>query len=156
MRYSLWQKLLALFLAVFVGSVGGLTYASYHASRNAVLEEFKIRGRELTKAIASESRNYYLSQDVEGFTSLLQTLGEAEGVLAILAYDASQSLWIEFSIVNMNQSEIRLPSPMPIFQQNTLLSEGASVSQFINIVLHGTPDAHPDVPGPQDSKSFLG
>jgi len=156
MRYSLWKKLLALFLAVFLGSVGGLTYASYHAARDAILEEFKIRGRELTKAIASESKNYYLSQDVEGFTSLLQTLGEAEGVLAILAYDASQSLWIEFSIVALNQSEIHLPSPTPIYQQDTLLSEGASVSQFINVVVHETPDAHPDTPGPQDSESFIG
>ncbi len=156
MRFHLWQKLLAIALIILTGAIGVLTYFTYQATREAMLQEFHIRGRELAKAIASESKNYYHTQDVEGFTSLLQSLGEAEGVLAILGYDATQSLWIESSIVELTQSEIALPSITPIFQQDSTLREGASVSQFINVVIQTTPDTHPDILGPQDSKSFIG
>ena len=156
MHFRLWQKLLAIALIILIGAIGVLTYFTYQATREAMFEEFHIRGRELAKAIASESRIYYHTQDVEGFTSLLQSLGEAEGVLAILAYDASQSLWIESSIVELTESEIELPSMAPVFQQDTMLHEGASISQFINVVIRRSPDSHPDIPGPQDSQLFIG
>ena len=156
MHFRLWQKLLAIALMILIGAIGVLTYISYQATREAMFEEFHIRGRELAKAIASEARTYYHTQDVEGFTSLLQSLGEAEGVLAILGYDASQSLWIESSIVELTESEIELPSIAPIFQQDTMLREGASISQFINVVIRRTSDSHPDIPGPQDSQLFIG
>ncbi len=156
MHFRLWQKLLAIALIILIGAIGVLTYFTYQATREAMFEEFHIRGRELAKAIASESRIYYHTQDVEGFTSLLQSLGEAEGVLAVLAYDASQSLWIESSIVELTESEIELPSMAPVFQQDTMLHEGASISQFINVVIRRSPDSHPDIPGPQDSQLFIG
>ncbi|HRI38831.1 MAG TPA: hypothetical protein PLO50_09760, partial [Nitrospira sp.] len=53
---SLTHKLMALFFAVFFCAVCGLTYFAYTSSSNAMYQEFKIRGRTLAKAIASQSR----------------------------------------------------------------------------------------------------
>ncbi|MCA9467147.1 MAG: hypothetical protein KC643_17120, partial [Nitrospira sp.] len=106
MHFRLWHKLLIIVVLILIGAIGGLTVFTYHATREAMFEEFHIRGRELGKAIASESMNYYLNQDVERFTTLLQTLGEAEGVLAILAYTGQSDLWVESSIIELAPSEL--------------------------------------------------
>ena len=53
MLTSLWKKQLALFLGVFVLSIGGITYFAYHSSSEAMEKEFHIRGGELAKAIAT-------------------------------------------------------------------------------------------------------
>jgi len=130
MRRSLWQTLLLLFLGVFLCSVVTLSYLVYHTSHEALLNEFKIRGKELTKAIASESQTYYQKNDLEGFTSLLQSLGEAEGVLAILAYDRAKVLWIESSAIELMERELILIPKGNAWQRDWSLETGTLVSEF--------------------------
>ena len=130
MRFRLWHKLLFIIILILVGAIGALTWFTYQATREAMFKEFHIRGRELAKAIASESMNYYLTQDVEGFTTLLQSLGEAEGVLAILAYTGNSNLWVESSIIEMALTELALlPSPI-LSHQELLLDNGMRVTEF--------------------------
>ncbi len=136
MLRSLWQKLLVLFLAVFFCSVCGLTYFTYTSTREAMLQEFNLRGRELVKAIAVESRTYYEENNVEGFTTLLQSLGEAEGVVAILAYDAAERLWVESSIIELLPKEIILKTGGQVWQQEKILAKGSFVSEFGRMVVN--------------------
>ena len=132
---SLWYKLLVLFLGVFFCAVWGLTYFTYQSTREAMLQEFQIRGRELAKAIATESRTYYAENDVEGFTTLLQSLGEAEGVLAILAYDAAKRLWVESSIIELLPEEIVPKESGRVWQYARDLAKGAVVYEFGRMVV---------------------
>ena len=132
MQISLLQKLLALFLGIFVLAAGGLTYFAYLTSRDAMRIEFLIRGRTLTKAIASESRLYYQRADVEGFTTLLQALGETEGVLAVLAYRESRALWVETSIIELTPEELTLPGDLDEFEQEKTLAKQHRVAEFMS------------------------
>ncbi len=147
MRESLWKKLLVLFLGVFLCSIAGLTYFAYRTSRDATLEEFEIRGRELTSAIASESRVYYRNLDVERFTTTLQSIGEAEGVVAILAYDASKALWIESSIIELTRSEIVLPEEGVVWHYERNLAKGAFVNEFGRAIQRRVDTAEPQARG---------
>jgi len=134
MRVRLWQKLLVIVLLILIGAIGGLTVFTYQATREAMFEEFHIRGRELAKAIASESMNYYQNQDVEGFTTLLQSLGEAEGVLAILAYTGKTNLWMESSIIELAPSElVPVTSPVHLHRESVLLN-GTRITEFLRPV----------------------
>ena len=135
MRPSLLQKLIVLFLGIFLCSAGALTYLAYESSRNAILLEFNIRGRELAKALASELRDNFEQEDVEGLTTHLQSIGDAEGVLAILTYKNTQELWIESSIIDMTEKELRLSQPQDSWQFNQVLSKGAQVREFGNSVI---------------------
>ena len=132
---SLWKKLLALFLGVFVLSIGGLTYFAYHSSSEAMQREFDIRGGELAKAIAFESRVYYLNEDVEGFTTLLQSLGEAEDVVAILAYDATTALWVESSTIELIDEEIVLRTNYMAWHREITVTQGSFLSEFGRAVM---------------------
>ncbi|THI84075.1 MAG: PAS domain S-box protein [Nitrospira sp. CG24A] len=134
MKHSLLYKLMALFFVVFFCAVGGLTYFAYTSSRDAMLQEFKIRGRSLAKAIASESRTYYRNRDVEGFTTLLQSLGETEDVLAILTYRSPKTLWIEFAGIELTAEDLSLNETTDTWQQDTVLAKGHIVSEFGNAV----------------------
>ncbi|HIN33190.1 MAG TPA: PAS domain S-box protein [Nitrospirales bacterium] len=135
MATSLWKKLLALFLGVFFLSIGGLTYFAYHSSSEAMEREFHIRGGELAKAIAFESRTYYLNDDVEGFTTLLQSLGEAEDVVAILAYDATNALWVESSTIELTNEEIVLRTNDMAWHRETTVTQGSFLSEFGRAVM---------------------
>ena len=135
MLTSLWKKLLALFLGVFVISIGGFTYFAYHSSSEAMEQEFDIRGGELAKAIAFESRVYYLNDDVEGFTTLLQSLGEAEGVVAILAYDAMTALWVESSTIELTNEEIALHTKKAAWHRETEVAQGSFLAEFGRAVM---------------------
>ncbi len=130
MKTSLLFKLMVLFFVVFFCAVGGLTYFTYTSSRDAMLQEFKIRGRSLTKAIASESSTYYHTGDVEGFTSLLQSLGETEDVLAILTYRSPKTLWIEFAGIELTAEDLPLQKTTDAWQYDEVLSRGHIVSEF--------------------------
>jgi len=130
MKSSLLQKLIFLFFIVFFGSVGILTYVFYDFSRMAVLNEFQIRGRELAKAIASESGKFYVNQDIEGFTTLLQSIGEAEGVLAILAHDQSQHLWLEYSTIELTDPDIVMDEHTGNWQHDHVLEARAVIREF--------------------------
>lgn len=130
MRGSLLQKLLLLFLGVFFGSVGILTFSFYDSSQIAILNEFQIRGKELSKAIASESAKFYVNQDIEGFTSLLQSIGEAEGVLAILAHSQSQELWLEYSTIELTEADIAMDQHSGTWQHDHFLADGALIREF--------------------------
>lgn len=134
-RNSLLHKLMALFFAVFFISVFGLTYFAYTSSRDSMLQEFKIRGRTLAKAIASEARTYYQEQDVEGLTSLLQSLGEGEDVVAILAYQLSKSTWIEFSGIELTVDDLDFPNIGDVWQRDVTLQKGHNVSEFGSAVV---------------------
>jgi len=134
MRFRLWQKLLVIVVVILIGAIGGLTMFTYQATREAMFEEFNIRGRELAKAIASESMNYYQNQDVEGFTTLLQSLGEAEGVLAILAYTGQAHLWVESSIIELASSELALTTSPARSSRESLLPNGMRVTEFFHPV----------------------
>ncbi len=136
MLTSLWKKLLALFLGVFVLSIGGITYFVYHSSSEAMEQEFRIRGGELAKAIAFEARTYYLNKDVEGFTTLLQSLGEAEGVVAILANDATTALWVESSTIELTDKEIVLHTTDMAWHRETTVAQGSSLSEFGRAVMN--------------------
>jgi len=130
MHLRLWHKLLIILVMILMAAIGGLTVFTYQSTREAMFGEFHIRGRELAKAIASESTNYYQTQDVEGFTTLLQSLGEAEGVLAILAYTDNSDLWVESSIIEMALSELALiPAPIQSHQES-VLGNGMNVTEF--------------------------
>lgn len=131
MRFHLWHKLLVIVVLILIGAIGGLTFFTYQATRKAMFEEFHIRGRELAKAIASESINYYQNQDVEKFTTLLQSLGEAEGVLAILAYSENSDLWVESSIIELAASELVLDNSQNRFHQESLLQNNMRVTEFV-------------------------
>ena len=130
MKHSLSYKLMTLFFVVFFSAVGGLTYFAYTSSRDAMLQEFKVRGRSLAKAIASESRTYYRNRDVEGFTTLLQSLGETEDVLAILTYRSPKALWIEFASIELTAEDLPLRETADIWQQDKVLTKGHVVSEF--------------------------
>jgi PAS domain S-box-containing protein len=138
MKHSLLYKLMALFFVVFFCAVGGLTYFVYASSRDAMLYEFKVRGRSLAKAIASESRTYFHNRNVEGFTTLLQSLGETEDVLAILTYRSPQTLWIEFAGIELTAEDLPLRETTDIWQQDKVLSKGHAVSEFGNVVVNDT------------------
>ena len=135
LKNSLANKLMALFFAVFFCSVCGLTYFAYTSSRNAMLQEFKIRGRTLAKAIASESRTYYRENDVEGLTSLLQSLGEGEDVVAILAYRSSKIMWIEFAGIEFTIEDLGFPEVDDVWQRDVVLKKGHVVSEFGSAVV---------------------
>jgi PAS domain S-box-containing protein len=135
LRNSLSHKLMALFFAVFFISVCGLTYFAYTSSRDSMLQEFKIRGRTLAKAIASEARTYYEEQNIEGLTSLLQSLGEGEDVVAILAYQLSKTTWIEFSGIELTVEDLRFPDIGNVWQRDITLRQGHNVSEFGNAVI---------------------
>ena len=141
MKNVLLRKLMALFFIVFLFAIGGLTYFAYTSSRDAMLQEFKIRGRSLAKAIASESRTYYRTRNVEGFTSLLQSLGETEDVLAILTYRSPKTLWIEFSSIELAAQDLPLDETMDTWQQDKVLMKGYVVSEFGNAVVDSTKPA---------------
>jgi PAS domain S-box-containing protein len=144
LRNSLSRKLMALFFAVFFISVCGLTYFAYTSSRDSMLQEFKIRGRTLAKAIASEARTYYDGQDVEGLTSLLQSLGEGEDVVAILAYQASKTPWIEYSGIELTVEDLDFPDIGNIWQRDLALRKGHNVSEFGNAVIGSLPRTRMD------------
>ncbi len=133
-KNSLPHKLMALFFAVFFCSVFGLTYSAYTSSRNAMFQEFKIRGQTLAKAIASEARTYYRERDIEGLTSLLQSLGEAEDVVGILAYQPSKDLWIEFAGIELTTEDLGFPGIGDVWQRDAVLKKGHNVSEFGNAV----------------------
>lgn len=135
MKLSLLHKLLALFLGIFVAAAAGLTYFAYLTSRDAMRLEFQIRGRTLAKAIASESRLYYQRADVEGFTTLLQALGETQGVLAVLAYRASRELWVETAIIELAPQELGLPAVQDEWEQETILGNKDRVAEFISPIV---------------------
>jgi PAS domain S-box-containing protein len=135
LRSSLSRKLMALFFAVFFISVCGLTYFAYTSSRDSMLQEFKIRGRTLAKAIASEARTYYEERDVEGLTSLLQSLGEGEDVVAILAYQLSKTTWIEYSGIELTVEDLGFPDIGDVWQRDIALRTGHNVSEFGNAVI---------------------
>ncbi|MEC4675035.1 MAG: PAS domain S-box protein, partial [Nitrospirota bacterium] len=134
MGSSLLQKLIVLFLGIFLCSAGALTYLTYESSREAILQEFNIRGRELAKAIALELRDDYEQGNVEGLTTHLQSMGDAEGVLAILAYKNNQEIWIESSIIELTDAELLLRQPQTSWQINRTLFKGAHVREFGNRV----------------------
>ena len=136
MATSLWKKLLALFLGVFVLSIGGLSYFAYRSSSEAMEQEFNIRGAELAKAIAFESRVYYANEDVEGFTTLLQSLGEAEGVVAILAYDTTNALWVESSTIELTNQEIELHRGDTAWYSETMVAQGTFLAEFGSAVMN--------------------
>ncbi len=153
MKTSLLFKLMALFFVVFFCAVGGLTYFAYTSSRDAMLQEFKVRGRSLAKAIASESRTYYRNRDVEGFTTLLQSLGETEDVLAILTYRSPKILWIEFAGIELTAEDLPLNETTDTWQQDTVLAKGHAVSEFGNAVADS---AKPALAGRQETLPPVG
>lgn len=152
MHFRLWHKLLIIVGLILIGAIGGLTVFTYHATREAMFEEFHIRGRELGKAIASESMNYYLNQDVERFTTLLQTLGEAEGVLAILAYTGQSDLWVESSIIELAPSELTLTAPPLLAHREFQLKTGMGVTEFWQPVPIPFP---PKLEGPPETQGWI-
>ncbi|MBX3327480.1 MAG: PAS domain S-box protein [Nitrospira sp.] len=141
---SLTYKLMALFFAVFFCAVCGLTYFAYTSSRNAMFQEFKIRGRTLAKSIAPQARTHYQEQDVEGLTSLLQSLGEGEDVVAILAYRSSKVLWIEFSGIQLTPEDLTLPELGDVWERDLVLTKGYRVSAFGSVVTDSSTPAGKD------------
>jgi PAS domain S-box-containing protein len=135
LKHSLSHKLMALFFAVFFCAVCGLTYFAYTSSRKAMFQEFEIRGRMLAKTIASQARTHYREQDVEGLTSLLQSLGEGEDVVAILAYQPSKALWVEFSGIHLTDEDLIFPNRGDVWQRDLVLEKGLSISEFGSVVL---------------------
>lgn len=138
LRHSLTNKLMALFFAVFFCAVCGLTYFAYTSSRNAMFQEFKIRGRTLAKSIASQARTHYQEQDVEGLTSLLQSLGEGEDVVAILAYRPSSTIWLEFSGIQLTDDDLSYTELADVWQRDLVLKHGYQVSEFGSTVMDST------------------
>ncbi|RMH35201.1 MAG: PAS domain S-box protein, partial [Nitrospirae bacterium] len=130
MRTSLWKKLLIVFLGVYTCAVGILASFTYHSSRATMIAEFAIRGQELAKALAYQSKDYYLRQDVEGFTNLLQALAEAQGVLAVLAYDRAGALWIEFSTIALHDDELALVAPTAVWHRDLHTRQGMGLAEF--------------------------
>jgi PAS domain S-box-containing protein len=132
---SLIHKLMALFFAVFFGAVCGLTFFAYTSSRNAMYQEFKIRGETLAKTIASQARTHYREQDIEGLTTLLHSLGEGEDVVAILAYHPSKDVWLEFSGIQLTTEDLILPDLGDVWQRDVALQKGYRVSEFGRLVV---------------------
>jgi PAS domain S-box-containing protein len=132
---SLTHKLMALFLAVFFCAVWGLTYFAYTSSRNAMYQEFQIRGRMLAQTIASQTRVYYREQDIDGLTSLLHSLGEGEDIVAILAYHPSKALWLEFSGIQLTPGDLNFPDLGDAWQREMVLQRGYHISEFGSLVL---------------------
>lgn len=150
---SLFHKMMALFFAVFFCTVGGLSYFAYTSSRKAMFQEFEIRGRMLAKTIASQSRTYFRKQDVDGLTSLLQSLGESEDVVAIVAYQTSRTVWLEFSGIQLTIEDLDFPELGDLWQRDLILQKGHNVSEFGHAV--------PDSPNParidgKDASSPIG
>ncbi len=146
LQHSLTHKLMALFFAVFFCAVCGLTYFAYTSSRNAMFQEFQIRGRTLAKTIASQARTYYQEQDIEGLTSLFQSLGEGEDVVAILAYRSSKVLWIEFSGIQLTPEDLTLPERGNVWERDLVLTKGHRVSAFGGVVIDSSTPAKKDGP----------
>ena len=144
---------MALFFVVFFCAIGSVTYFAYTSSRDAMLLEFKVRGRSLTTAIASESRTYYHTQDVEGFTTLLQSLGETEDVLAILTYRSPKTLWIEFASIEFTAEDLLLREASGTWQHDKVLTQGHAVSEFGNAVAHA---ANPTLGDTQEASPPVG
>ena len=132
---SLLHKMMALFFAVFFCAVGGLSYFAYTSSRKAMFQEFEIRGRMLAKTIASQSQTYFLKHDVDGLTSLLQSLGESEDVVAILAYQSSRAVWLEFSSIQLTIEDLDFPELDDLWQRDLALKKGHRVSEFGHAVI---------------------
>lgn len=130
LKDSLSHKMMALFFAVFFGAVCGLSYFAYTSSRKAMVQEFEIRGRMLAKTIASQSRAYFLNHDVGRLTSLLQSLGEGEDIVAVLAYQPSKQIWIEFSSIQLTLDDLNLSEPHTVWQRNAVLRKGYWISEF--------------------------
>ena len=147
MKNTLLRKLMVLFFVVFFCAVGGLTYFAYISSRDAMLYEFKVRGRSLAKAVASESREFYRKRDIEGFTTLLQSLGETEDVLAILTYRSPKVLWIEFASIELTAEDLPLIETTGSWQQDKVLARGYVVSEFGIAVVDSTKPALGDGQG---------
>jgi PAS domain S-box-containing protein len=126
---------MALFFAVFFGAVCGLTFFAYTSSRNAMYQEFKIRGETLAKTIASQARTHYREQDMEGLTTLLHSLGEGEDVVAILAYHPSKDVWLEFSGIQLTTEDLILPDLGDVWQRDVALQKGYRVSEFGRLVV---------------------
>ncbi|MGB4068286.1 MAG: PAS domain S-box protein [Nitrospira sp.] len=135
LQRSLSYKLMALFFTVFLCAVCGLTYFAYTSSRNAMFQEFKIRGRTIVKTIASQARSYFREHDVEELTSLLQSLGEGEDVVAILAYQPSKTLWLEFSGIQLTVKDLDFGETAEAWQTDRMLTKGYPVSEFGSIVV---------------------
>lgn len=130
LRGSLSHKMMALFFAVFFCAVCGLSYFAYTSSRTAMFQEFEIRGRMLAKTIASQSKNYFLTQDVQRLTSLLHSLGEGEDVVAVLAYQSSKRLWLEFSSIQLTLEDLSIPERGDLWQRDLVLGKGYHISEF--------------------------
>ncbi|MGE0642804.1 MAG: PAS domain S-box protein [Nitrospira sp.] len=130
LRHSLTHKMMALFFAVFFGAVCGLSYFAYTSSRKAMFQEFEIRGRMLAKTIASQSRAYFLDYDVGRLTSLLQSLGEGEDIVAVLAYQPSKSIWVEFSSIQLTIEDLILREPSIVWHRDVVLRKGYWISEF--------------------------
>jgi PAS domain S-box-containing protein len=144
LKRSLLYKMMALFFTVFLCAVCGLTYFAYLSSRNAMFQEFKIRGRTLVKTIASQSRTYFQEQDVDALTSLLQTLGEGEDVVAILTYRPSQTLWLEFSGIQLTIEDLDFRERDDVWQRDVSLKTGYRVSEFGSVVVDSSNPASED------------
>lgn len=142
--HSLTRKLMALFFAIFFCAVCGLTYFAYTSSRNAMFQEFQIRGRILAKAIASQARTDYQEQDVEGLTTLLQSLGEGEDVVAILAYRPSKVLWLEFSGIQLTPEDLTFPEVGDVWERDLVLTQGYRVSAFGSVVTDSSTQTRTD------------
>ena len=132
---SLLHKMMALFFAVFFCAVGGLSYFAYTSSRKAMFQEFEIRGRMLAKTIASQSQTYFRKHDVDGLTSLLQSLGESEDVVAILAYRSSRTIWLEFSGIQLTIEDLDFQELGDLWQRDLALKNGHRVSEFGHAVI---------------------
>lgn len=141
--HSLTRKVMTLFFAVFFCTVCGLTYFAYSSSRNAMYQEFTIRGQMLAKTIASQARADYQEQDVEGLTSLFQSLGEGEDVVAILAYRPSKSLWMEFSGIQLTPEDLRFPELGDLWQRDLILQHGYRITEFGSVVVDSSHPAKP-------------
>jgi PAS domain S-box-containing protein len=126
---------MALFCAVFICAISGLTYFAYSSSRNAMFQEFKIRGRTIVKTIASQARSHFHEQDVEELTSLLQSLGEGEDVVAILAYRSSKTLWLEFSGIQLTVEDLDFMETAEVWEKDRILTKGFPVSEFGSMVV---------------------
>lgn len=138
LRGSVLHKMMALFFAVFFGAVCGLSYFAYTSSRKAMFQEFEIRGRMLAKTIASQARVYYQEQDVAGLTSLLQSQGEGEDVVAILTYRPAHTLWLEFSGIQLTSDDLAYQEPGDVWQRDLVLKKGYRISEFGNRVVDST------------------
>ncbi|MEQ1679236.1 MAG: hypothetical protein ABL950_01320, partial [Nitrospira sp.] len=135
LTHSLAHKVMALFCAVFICAISGLTYFAYSSSRNAMFQEFKIRGRTIVKTIASQARSHFREQDVEELTSLLQSLGEGEDVVAILAYRSSKTLWLEFSGIQLTVEDLDFMETEEVWEKDEILTKGFPVSEFGSMVV---------------------